>query len=88
MLTTLLANRKQVEVKTIGAKPLIEVIGEETNSSNEELPPSSQDGDDVFKVEEKQFDWTKHGASCTNYVRIVTPPPHTHSHIETITLID
>lgn len=73
MLTTLLASRKQVEVKRIGAKPLIEVIGEESTTSTEEgLSQEDMNGDGVFEVDERRFDWTEHGATscCSNDVRI------------------
>ena len=62
MLTTLLANSKKVEIKSAGSQPLIEVIGEHGGS----LSDNSGTEEDVFTVEEKEFDWSEEESCATN----------------------
>ncbi len=57
MLTTLLGNSKKVKIKSTGCQPKIEVISSVNEDGTE---------DEVFTVEEKQFDWSEKGSCATN----------------------
>ena len=55
MLTTLFANKRQVDLRSVGAKPTIEVI--DGDSSNCGGPKTPTDEDSTTEVQKKEFEW-------------------------------
>ena len=74
MLTTLLAERKQIDLRTAGQKPLIEMLNGSTDGVKEKEEFS--DDEETFRVEKQQFDWGNDEEVSCNLQEVVKTDSH------------